>query len=178
MAQAREVVPVMAEHIAPKAKSGGAATKGSAARKGLGGTYGASFTGEGTRGLTFERRWTRPGVHPYDEITWMNQTGISMPGIASCFTRISIQPEAVDDVLARQVHEHRPVDRQIQLVDRRDVVLRVRIGAIEAERIVGGHQLDVGPAELAVAARDSGCSRRTARRPRGRRPLRSPTETP
>ena len=21
-------------------------------------------------GLTFERRWTRPGVHPYDEITW------------------------------------------------------------------------------------------------------------
>ena len=30
----------------------------------------ASFTGKGVRGLTFERRWTRPGVHPYDEITW------------------------------------------------------------------------------------------------------------
>ena len=29
-----------------------------------------SFTGKGVRGLTFERRWTRPGVHPYDEITW------------------------------------------------------------------------------------------------------------
>ena len=28
------------------------------------------FTGQGTRGLTFERRWTRPGVHPYDEVTW------------------------------------------------------------------------------------------------------------
>jgi len=28
------------------------------------------FTGEGVRGLTFERRWTRPGVHPYDEIAW------------------------------------------------------------------------------------------------------------
>ena len=28
------------------------------------------FTGSGTRGLTFERRWTTPGVHPYDEITW------------------------------------------------------------------------------------------------------------
>ena len=44
------------------------------ARKGLGGQYGASFTGEGTRGLTFERRWTRPGVHPYDEITWEYRT--------------------------------------------------------------------------------------------------------
>ena len=28
------------------------------------------FTGDGVRGLTFERRWTRPGVHPYDEIAW------------------------------------------------------------------------------------------------------------
>ena len=27
-------------------------------------------TGEGIPGLTFERRWTRPGVHPYDEIAW------------------------------------------------------------------------------------------------------------
>jgi len=37
---------------------------------GLGGPYGASFTGVGARGLRFERRWTRPGVHPYDEISW------------------------------------------------------------------------------------------------------------
>ena len=29
----------------------------------LAGPYGASFTGEGARGLTFERRWTTPG-HP------------------------------------------------------------------------------------------------------------------
>ncbi len=28
------------------------------------------FTGKGVKGLTFERRWTTPGVHPYDEITW------------------------------------------------------------------------------------------------------------
>jgi ribonucleoside-diphosphate reductase alpha chain len=28
------------------------------------------FTGIGVKGLTFERRWTTPGVHPYDEITW------------------------------------------------------------------------------------------------------------
>ena len=32
------------------------------------------FTGEGTPGLTFERRWTRPGVHPYDEIQWEIRT--------------------------------------------------------------------------------------------------------
>jgi len=32
------------------------------------------FTGEGTRGLTFERRWTRPGVHPYDEVAWEVRT--------------------------------------------------------------------------------------------------------
>jgi ribonucleoside-diphosphate reductase alpha chain len=36
----------------------------------LGGPYGASFTGEGARGLTFERRFTRPDKHPYDEIAW------------------------------------------------------------------------------------------------------------
>ena len=28
------------------------------------------FTGHGAKGLTFERRWTTPGIHPYDEITW------------------------------------------------------------------------------------------------------------
>ncbi len=28
------------------------------------------FTGIGVEGLTFERRWTTPGIHPYDEITW------------------------------------------------------------------------------------------------------------
>ncbi len=32
------------------------------------------FTGEGVRGLTFQRRWTRPGVHPYDEVTWEIRT--------------------------------------------------------------------------------------------------------
>ena len=32
------------------------------------------FTGDCVRGLTFERRWTRPGVHPYDEISWEIRT--------------------------------------------------------------------------------------------------------
>ena len=44
------------------------------------GPWGASFDGTEAdgktpvRGLTFERRWTRPGVHPYDEITWEIRT--------------------------------------------------------------------------------------------------------
>ncbi len=44
------------------------------------GPYGASFDGtepDGStpaRGLTFERRWTSPGVHPYDEIAWELRT--------------------------------------------------------------------------------------------------------
>src|SRR5215212_5335589 len=28
------------------------------------------FTGHGATGLSFERRWTTPGIHPYDEIAW------------------------------------------------------------------------------------------------------------
>jgi len=32
------------------------------------------FTGAGARGLTFERRWTTPGVHPYDEVAWEQRT--------------------------------------------------------------------------------------------------------
>ena len=28
------------------------------------------FTGIGVNGLTWERRWTTPGVHPYDEVEW------------------------------------------------------------------------------------------------------------
>ena len=51
-------------------------TKATAAPKGRNaGPWGASFDGtepDGktrAKGLTFERRWTTPGIHPYDEIT-------------------------------------------------------------------------------------------------------------
>src|SRR5436309_2169103 len=40
----------------------------------LSGPYGASFDGSGAKGLSFERRWTRPDVHPYDEIQWETRT--------------------------------------------------------------------------------------------------------
>ena len=31
-------------------------------------------TASQVKGLTFERRWTTPGIHPYDEITWEYRT--------------------------------------------------------------------------------------------------------
>jgi ribonucleoside-diphosphate reductase alpha chain len=46
------------------------ASTAAAATRTLAGPYGASFTGEGATGITFERRFTRPDKHPYDEITW------------------------------------------------------------------------------------------------------------
>ncbi|MGH2513194.1 MAG: vitamin B12-dependent ribonucleotide reductase [Candidatus Limnocylindrales bacterium] len=43
------------------------------------GPYGVSFDGRRedgrpAKGLTFERRWTTPGIHPYDEIGWETRT--------------------------------------------------------------------------------------------------------
>src|SRR5512135_1571414 len=58
------------ESTAERAKQGGRGTRSAGRPHRLGGPWGASFTGEGVRGLHFERRWTRPGVHPYDEISW------------------------------------------------------------------------------------------------------------
>jgi ribonucleoside-diphosphate reductase alpha chain len=62
------------------------------------GAYGASFDGtqpDGTtpvHGLTFERRWTRPGVHPYDEITWEYRTaGIANESGKSVFEQKDVE---------------------------------------------------------------------------------------
>jgi ribonucleoside-diphosphate reductase alpha chain len=106
MAQVREVVPVMEEKATPKGRGGRAGTKTTAAkaRKGLGGKYGASFTGEGTRGLTFERRWTRPGVHPYDEITWEYRTaGISSETGKTVFEQKDVEVPSFWSQLATNV---------------------------------------------------------------------------
>jgi ribonucleoside-diphosphate reductase alpha chain len=58
------------ESTVDRAKQGGRGARGGSRSHRHGGPWGASFTGEGVRGLHFERRWTRPGVHPYDEISW------------------------------------------------------------------------------------------------------------
>src|SRR2546423_4524734 len=60
--------------LEPKSRKASGATAAAADSRKLSGPWGASFDGKGTRGLTFERRWTRPGVHPYDEIEWETRT--------------------------------------------------------------------------------------------------------
>ncbi|MEP6638247.1 MAG: hypothetical protein ABJC39_02775, partial [Chloroflexota bacterium] len=62
------------------------------------GPYGASFDGterDGkttVKGLTFERRWTRPDVHPYDEITWEYRTaGIANESGKSVFEQKDVE---------------------------------------------------------------------------------------
>ncbi|HEX9043548.1 MAG TPA: adenosylcobalamin-dependent ribonucleoside-diphosphate reductase, partial [Candidatus Limnocylindrales bacterium] len=56
------------------------------------GSDGASFDGTGTRGLTFERRWTRPDVHPYDEVAWELRTaGITSESGKSVFEQTDVE---------------------------------------------------------------------------------------
>jgi ribonucleoside-diphosphate reductase alpha chain len=48
-------IPVMAEKVASMLPDG-------------------RFSGKGVPGLTFPRRWTKPGIHPYDEVAWETRT--------------------------------------------------------------------------------------------------------
>ncbi len=62
------------------------------------------FTGTGTTGLTFERRWTTPGVHPYDEITWeMRTANISNESGKTVFEQTDIEVPAFWSQLATNV---------------------------------------------------------------------------
>jgi len=68
------------------------------------GEYGASFDGTGTRGLTFERRWTRPNIHPYDEITWDYRTAnISNESGKTVFEQTNIEVPSFWSQLATNV---------------------------------------------------------------------------
>jgi ribonucleoside-diphosphate reductase alpha chain len=85
-----KAIPVMAENIA---STGGATAAGATAAGATAAAPAApaaaatapagaaptmlpdgTFTGIGVKGLHFPRRWTRPGVHPYDEIEWEIRT--------------------------------------------------------------------------------------------------------
>jgi ribonucleoside-diphosphate reductase alpha chain len=84
-------VPVMGKHDGSAGKRAGvkagskaagakAATKaGAKTKRQLGGPWGASFEGvnpDGSRvkGLHWDRKFTQPGIHPYDEIEWELRT--------------------------------------------------------------------------------------------------------
>ena len=62
------------------------------------------FTGEGARGLTFERRWTTPGIHPYDEIAWeMRTANISNESGKTVFEQTDIEVPVAWSQLATNV---------------------------------------------------------------------------
>ncbi|MDQ3448179.1 MAG: hypothetical protein M3432_03235, partial [Chloroflexota bacterium] len=62
------------------------------------------FTGAGARGLTFERRWTTPGVHPYDEVAWEQRTAsISNESGKSVFEQTDVEVPASWSQLATNV---------------------------------------------------------------------------
>ena len=72
--QSGDATPVMDREGTAKTKKAAAT-----ATRQLAGAWGASFDGTDghghpVKGLTFERRWTTPGIHPYDEITWETRT--------------------------------------------------------------------------------------------------------
>ena len=62
------------------------------------------FTGKGVRGITFERRWTTPGVHPYDEVAWELRTAnISNESGKTVFEQKDIEVPAAWSQLATNV---------------------------------------------------------------------------
>jgi ribonucleoside-diphosphate reductase alpha chain len=75
--QSGDATPVL-DREPGTSKAAKAKATASAVRQ-LSGPWGASFDGTDghghqATGLTFERRWTTPGVHPYDEIVWETRT--------------------------------------------------------------------------------------------------------
>src|SRR5437773_6832674 len=70
---ASEAVPVMDAKRNARTGTGTSRPSAKGAHR-LSGPWGASFDGTGAKGLTFERRWTKPDVHPYDEIQWETRT--------------------------------------------------------------------------------------------------------
>jgi len=62
------------------------------------------FTGAGAKGLTFERRWTTPGIHPYDEVTWeIRSASISNESGKSVFEQNDVEVPSFWSQLATNV---------------------------------------------------------------------------
>ncbi len=85
------------------------ATSSGAKRRTLSGPYGASFDGTGTdgkraKGLSWPRRHTTPGVHPYDEIEWELRTAsISSESGKSVFEQKDVEVPKAWSQLATNV---------------------------------------------------------------------------
>jgi ribonucleoside-diphosphate reductase alpha chain len=62
------------------------------------------FTGSGAKGLTFERRWTTPGTHPYDEVTWeLRSAAIKNESGKTVFEQTDVEVPAFWSQLATNV---------------------------------------------------------------------------
>ena len=125
------------------------------------------------------RNWAQAISNPCCRIVmigvkWM---ATSCPGMASCFTRMYGQEEAVDDVFRREVDDDRPVHLHVELVEGDDVVLPGGVVGVEPEGLVERDEVDVAAAEDAVLAGvldvprelfgDHAEFQRVLRRPRG-----------
>ena len=82
---ATAAIPVMDEAVAPMLPDG-------------------TFTGHGVKGLSFPRRWTVPGIHPYDQIDWEIRTaGIGNEKGVSVFEQKDVEVPAFWSQLATNV---------------------------------------------------------------------------
>ncbi|HSO29306.1 MAG TPA: hypothetical protein VLS28_05340, partial [Candidatus Sulfomarinibacteraceae bacterium] len=91
------VMPSGTKATGPKAAASGQSPQ-------LGGPWGASFTGEGATGLSWPRRHTTPGIHPYDEIEWELRTaGISNESGKSVFEQTDVEVPKAWSQLATNV---------------------------------------------------------------------------
>nr|MBA3779469.1 intein-containing adenosylcobalamin-dependent ribonucleoside-diphosphate reductase [Chloroflexota bacterium] len=65
---------------------------------------GPVFTGHGVEGLEWPRRWTRPDVHPYDEVTWETRSAsISNEAGGTVFEQTDVEVPAFWSQLATNV---------------------------------------------------------------------------
>ena len=126
-----------------------------ASRRTLTGPWGASFdgptAGQPTRGLTFERRWTRPGIHPYDEITWETRTAGDRQRVGQA--RLRAEGRRGPGVLEPARHERRR--QQVLPRPRRHAGARDERPPADRPRRQHDHRLGGDPALLRDATRTS-----------------------
>ena len=93
-----------------------------------------------TRGLTFERRWTTPGIHPYDEIAWeMRTANISNESGKTVFEQTDIEVPAFWSQLATNVVVSKYFRGHIGTPGRENSVKQLIDRVVNTITGVGGH---------------------------------------
>ena len=102
-------------------------------------------------------------------IVGVNQTGVRQAGDRVLLHAHRRHAEAVNDVLARELDDHRPVDRRCISLEQHDVVACRRVTADRGRADWSARSAPGSSRRTGRRRPDSARSRRTARRPRGRR---------